>query len=100
MPKRLILTYHAIGQERTRIAVPVERFKRQMSWLRDHGCRSLTVSGLLRDTGLGSAVAITFDDGFASTHDIAFPLLSGFGFTGTTFPIVAGLGRRIAWKAD
>jgi peptidoglycan/xylan/chitin deacetylase (PgdA/CDA1 family) len=100
MRKHIILTYHAISDESTRIAVPATRLRRQLSWLREHGFRCVTVSELLQDSSPGSAVALTFDDGFRSTYDIALPLLAEFGFRATAFPIVAGLGSRIAWRTD
>ncbi len=60
-------------------------FSAQMEWLYANGYRTLSaneVEGFVKD-GAGQAVMITFDDGYASFMDYAFPLLNEYGFKAT-----------------
>jgi peptidoglycan/xylan/chitin deacetylase (PgdA/CDA1 family) len=100
MAKRIILAYHSVDDQRARVSVPLKRFVRQMHLLRTGGVRCLTVSQLLADNGPSPAVALTFDDGFRSVHEIVLPFLNDLGYVATAFPIVAGLGKRTAWRND
>ncbi len=60
-------------------------FSAQMEWLYANGYRTLAadeVEGFIRD-GAGPAAMITFDDGYTSFVDYAFPLLKEYGFRAT-----------------
>lgn len=81
--REVILLYHAIGESAW--AVSPGAFHRQVSWLRENadivplaeiGCGA-NASGL--------RVALTFDDGYATVHDVAGPVLAEFGCTATVF---------------
>lgn len=100
MPKRLILAYHSVDDQRARTSVSPRRFVRQMCLLRARSVRCLTVSQLLADNDPTPAVALTFDDGFRSVHEVVLPVLNDLGYVATAFPIVAGLGKRTAWRMD
>jgi peptidoglycan/xylan/chitin deacetylase (PgdA/CDA1 family) len=89
-----ILFYHAVedGWD-SAMAVPIEAFARHCAWLRRHR----RVVGLAEAISLMNGrrrlprgvVALTFDDGFASVHANAFPLLVRYGLPVTVF-LVAG----------
>jgi len=79
--------------------VPVEEFRQQMEWLREHGYRTITVSELHRFLswrwGLPpKAVVITFDDGYESVATYAVPILENLGFRATVFVIGSQVGRN------
>jgi peptidoglycan/xylan/chitin deacetylase (PgdA/CDA1 family) len=58
------------------------------------------VSQLLADDDPAPAVALTFDDGFRSVHDVVLPVLNDLGYVATAFSIVAGLGKRTVWRTE
>lgn len=77
----VILLYHRIaddGPGSTRVAP--EQFRAHLDWLDDNGFSVLPLSRLLEDLyhrgeTRDNAVAITFDDAYASVYHTAFPLL-------------------------
>jgi peptidoglycan/xylan/chitin deacetylase (PgdA/CDA1 family) len=85
-----ILTYHRLGQTRSRLVVSPAAFEAQMQYLAGNGyhvipLRQLTgflqgVEPLPRKT-----VVITLDDAYRSTYEIAYPLLKKHGFPATVF---------------
>jgi peptidoglycan/xylan/chitin deacetylase (PgdA/CDA1 family) len=97
----VLLAFHAVGEGPAPLVVPEATFARQVAALRRAGCTALTVSELLRrlwDRRLPPrAVAITFDDGYASVHRRARPILADAGFVATVLPVTARLGRRPGW---
>ena len=46
------------------------------------------------------AVAITFDDGFKSVYDVAYPILKEFGFHATVFLVSGYCGRNNRWNGQ
>jgi len=88
--RKLILIYHSIGG--TPWAVSKKSFGAQMDWL----CRvgKITPLNELLDQNVDGAtrVAITFDDGYASLHDVALPILEGVGAVATVFPNTGCVG--------
>jgi peptidoglycan/xylan/chitin deacetylase (PgdA/CDA1 family) len=44
-------------------------------------------------------IALTFDDGYQSTHDIAWPLLRRHGATATVFLVTDFIGKTNLWDA-
>ena len=91
-----ILMYHRIADESFDpwgLAVSPDRFRQQMSWLAGH--RSpLPLAEFAHLHRLGDlpedAVAVTFDDGYACSANIAAPILARFGIPATIF-LPAGL---------
>jgi peptidoglycan/xylan/chitin deacetylase (PgdA/CDA1 family) len=80
-----VLLYHDISDEfRDDYSISPSNFSAQMEWLYESGYSAVS----LRDIGAGHAlpertVAITFDDGYASFMDYAFPLFQQYGFKST-----------------
>jgi peptidoglycan/xylan/chitin deacetylase (PgdA/CDA1 family) len=104
------LCYHRIGGPLelgvTRVAGSV--FVRQMTALAKAGWRTLTLEEFSRSaspylfpvTRLSSAertFLLTFDDGYASLAEAAYPVLADLGFTATTFLITDFIGRENLW---
>jgi len=102
-----ILGYHRVGPLKGDHVPTVspEAFERQLAFLARRRYRVLSlgdVAGSLAD-GRGfprRAAVITFDDGYAETHTIAWPLLKRFGFTATVFvtPGEVGLAGFATWE--
>lgn len=46
------------------------------------------------------SIIITFDDGYQSTHRIAWPLLRRYGFGATVFLVAGLIGKTNAWDVE
>jgi poly-beta-1,6-N-acetyl-D-glucosamine N-deacetylase len=82
--KLTILSYHEVADAADALipgyAVTPTMFVRQIDWLRNNGYRFVSVNDVLDDKAGRShlpekAVLITFDDGYQSMYDHAWPLL-------------------------
>lgn len=65
-------------------------FQRHLEYLRDNGFHVMPLDAMLealraKEPIPDKSVAITFDDGYLSIYDTAFPMLQGFGFPFTVF---------------
>lgn len=81
--RRIILLYHSIGD--SPLAVSLAAFRAQIEWRSGHA-EVVPLQELL--TGAAAAplqVAITFDDGYASLHGAALPLLKEHGAVASAF---------------
>ncbi|HET7816889.1 MAG TPA: polysaccharide deacetylase family protein [Sphingomicrobium sp.] len=104
-PRPAILMYHRIAAEAFDpwgLAVSPDQFRAQMEWL----ARKRTVLGLeefarrQREGTLPSdAVAVTFDDGYACSAQLAGPLLRRIGIPATVFvsPELIERGEEFWW---
>lgn len=105
-----VLSYHRIGGPLelgvTRVARSV--FVRQMMTLARAGWRTLTLAEYAGSTSPylfpitrlkapPRRFLLTFDDGYASLAEQAFPVLADLGFTATTFVITDFVGRSNTW---
>ena len=101
-----VLCYHRIGGplELGVTRASARAFARQMRALAERGWRTLTLAQF-DDRVRGGAPAssreflLTFDDGYASLAEHAYPLLSDLGFAATTFLITDFVGRENRWDA-
>lgn len=106
-----ILMYHALSTARTtdfhRWTLPAERLAAHLAYLDREGYRTLTVTALAeylhnnigfpRDPDADRLVALTFDDAYADFHEVALPLLAGFGMTATLFVPTGYVGASSGW---
>jgi poly-beta-1,6-N-acetyl-D-glucosamine N-deacetylase len=85
--KLTILSYHEIADPVDALnkdyAVRPTMFVRQMDWLRNNGYHFVTLDDLLADEAgrrplPDKAVLITFDDGYRSMYDFAWPILKAW----------------------
>ena len=100
--KLTILSYHEIADPADALnkdfAVRPTMFVRQMDWLRNNGYHFVTVDDLLADEAgrrplPEKAVLITFDDGYRSMYDHAWPILKAWKIPA----VVAVVG---SWEDD
>jgi peptidoglycan/xylan/chitin deacetylase (PgdA/CDA1 family) len=104
MPSPSVLCYHRVGGPLelgvTRVGRSV--FARQMRALARWGWSTLTLGEFAQhwQRGVvpsGNQVLLTFDDGYASLAEHAYPVLADLGFTATTFVITDYVGRANTW---
>jgi peptidoglycan/xylan/chitin deacetylase (PgdA/CDA1 family) len=90
----LILAYHGFevldeARFRPKLFITAGTFRRHLQILRDSGFNVVPlgriVAGLARGDLPERSVAITVDDGFATTLSVAAPILSEFGFPATVY---------------
>lgn len=76
-----ILMYHSIAEAPGPTSIAPRVFEAQMSALAASGLAVLRMDDVPNHlaTGLGRAVAITFDDGFRDFFEVAWPVLHRFG---------------------
>jgi peptidoglycan/xylan/chitin deacetylase (PgdA/CDA1 family) len=105
--KLAILMYHRVEIVPERAAhprnfVPPALFRDQLAALRDWGYRSITLDDWLayrdHERPLPSRpLIVTFDDGYRSIVDHAWPLLRAHGFHATTFVVTGQIGGTNVW---
>lgn len=85
-----ILCYHRFGPRATKLNVTAQAFEQQMEFLARNGYNVITFEQLQRflagqEALPAKSVAITIDDGYRSTFEVAYPILKKFGFPATVF---------------
>ena len=102
----VVLMYHAIGrtgEPASRFVVPVERFRRQLSWLRLRRTPVLTLDEYVQYRGQNrlppaGSVVITFDDGYVDTGELAAPALRRKKMSATVFVVTGAVGADNGWE--
>lgn len=98
-----VLMYHKIGDDKDNDAVIREDlFRAQMKFLKDNGYHPLTMDQLYGYVTTGEAVpekpvVLTFDDGYADTYSIVYPIMKEYGFAATVFINPGDIGTRLTW---
>lgn len=97
-----ILTYHKIGPhlELGITTVRRERFARHMDLLLGLGADFLKASDAVEGSQGRSGPAVTFDDGYESVYEEAFPEMLARGIPGTVFPVVGSIGGWNEWDVN
>ncbi len=110
MPSVPILVYHKVDEppedaRYPQLYVPPTRFAAQLALLRRLGRRPVTLARYVAYRH-GEAelpplpVVVTFDDGYRSNYQIAFPMLTSANVPATIFVVPGLLGRTNEWDAD
>jgi peptidoglycan/xylan/chitin deacetylase (PgdA/CDA1 family) len=95
-PQAVILQYHHVATSTPRsTSVTPEEFRTHMDYLRDNGFTVLRLEDVLQALRDGSPLpdktaVLTFDDGYSSVYDAAYPLLKERNWPFTIF-VPAGL---------
>lgn len=102
-----ILMYHKIGvppagSRLKKLWVSPRQFRSQMSYLAEHGYKTITFVDLKKILDGGQPMArntviITFDDGYQNNYTQAFPVMKEFGFLGVVFLVVQTVGWENTW---
>jgi len=101
-----VLSYYSLSKNKpSKISITQDNFKAQMKYLKENGYHVITLDQLLdfldyKEQIPEKSVAITFDDGWISVYDIAFPILKEYGFPATIFIYTdfIGGGKALSWK--
>ena len=102
-----ILCYHNLGPEsKGRLLLAASKFEEQMRYLKANDYRVVSLGEFVEFTRLGrqlpqKAVVLTFDDGYKSFRQYAYPVLKELGFTATLFAYIdyVGAGRHaLSWQ--
>lgn len=92
-----ILMFHAIDDRREAISFPPDRFEQALKRLDDRGYKTARLADAAEKVRRGESlpersVVLTFDDGYRSVYEHAFPLLARHGMTATVFAIARSGG--------
>jgi len=102
-----ILCYHNLGAEsKGRLLLGASKFEEQMRYLKTHGYRVVSLADFVEFVRQQrqlpqKAVVLTFDDGYRSFRQYAYPILKELGFTATLFVYTdyVGAGRNaLSWQ--
>jgi len=97
--RTVILLYHSIGNGP--FSIPESMFRAQITWLSQRTTIvPLAVALLTKPKGVGTRVVITFDDGYASLHDFAAPILAEHGATATVYLNTGCIGDHQRMASD
>ena len=100
MGERAILTYHSIDSSGSAISIDETAFRRHVDWLASGVVTVTTLDGLLDVGPEADAVALTFDDAFASFGTIAWPLLRERDLPATVFVVTERAGSTSEWNRE
>ena len=100
-----VLTYHAVADEPSRIAVSPALFRLQVLHLRRAGYRAISFAEATRvldepPHDRSRLVCITFDDAYRSVLENAVPVLRDAGFVATIFVPTAHVGGANRWDSQ
>ena len=94
-----ILLYHHISED----TLTQEQFQTEMQLLKDGGYHTVSFDQIFDFVEKGTPlpekpVCLTFDDGYLSNYEIAYPLLKEYGMKATFFAIGATVGNTEHYK--
>ncbi|MBO0603197.1 polysaccharide deacetylase family protein [Sporosarcina sp. E16_3] len=97
-----VLMYHDLVRNKTdqnTSTLEIAKFKEQMDYLKANGWTTITPQQLeswvaKKGSLPKKSVLITFDDGYKSTIDLAYPILKNHGFQATSFLITSRINRQ------
>ncbi len=94
-----ILMYHSLGEEdgENGMIISPERFESHLQALQDNGYETISFNELRayvnETTDIPEkSVIITFDDGYLSNYEYAYPILQKYGYKATVFAVGATMG--------
>ena len=99
-----VLLYHHIDENPAdRMTVTPETFEEQMRFLAENGCHAVTIRQMADYVFHGGElpdkpVCITFDDGYLSNYEYAWPILERYGMTATVYAIGVSVGHDRFYK--
>jgi peptidoglycan/xylan/chitin deacetylase (PgdA/CDA1 family) len=105
LPTVPIITYHAIENLASPLFTSPTVFEAQLAALAESGYQAISMATvfdwLQGDISLlAKAVVITFDDGYASVYDSAWPRLQAYDFSATVFLVTGYCGGGNQWPGQ
>lgn len=102
----LVLCYHAISDDWSAdFSTTTSQLRDQLELLVERGFRGATFTDAItssanESSGSARVVAVTFDDGFSSVLERAYPILSSLGLPATLFVVTefAETGGPLQWR--
>jgi peptidoglycan/xylan/chitin deacetylase (PgdA/CDA1 family) len=97
----LVLAYHAVSDDWPSVlAVTPARLEAQISSLLERGYKAARFHDAVHRPPAPATLAITFDDGYRSVIERAFPILSRLGVPATVFVPTDFVGRELpmSWR--
>lgn len=104
----VITAYHHVADDTPpSTTISPENFRGHLEYLRDNNFNVIALKDMVESLRNGEAlpdkaVAITFDDGYISIFETAFPMLQEFGYPFTLFlstgPIDQNMGNYMNWE--
>ena len=97
----VVLAYHHVAEDTpASTSISPEDFRGHLAYLRDNGFNVVGLDVMMKALRGGGelperAVAITFDDGYSSIYETAFPMLRSFGYPFTLFLSTGPTDRRM-----
>jgi peptidoglycan/xylan/chitin deacetylase (PgdA/CDA1 family) len=91
----LVITYHSVGPGP--LALPTNRFRDQMEWLNQNASvvdLGVLLSGNYPSSKIGVTCAVTFDDGYASVFQHAYPVLREFDLPATVYLVTGAVAEE------
>ena len=103
-----VLAYHKIGEPAddwyTYNYISQKKFEEHLEYLKNSDWELLDIknflSGLDDDNLTDRSVLLSFDDGYASTYEVALPLLQCYNFPAVVFVPTAFVGSYNSFDAD
>lgn len=95
---RAILTYHSVDSSGSPVSIEPGLFRRHVEWLASGRVPVVSMERLLGLPAGASAVALTFDDGFANFATEVAPLLTAHGLPATLFVVTGHVGADNRWR--
>lgn len=100
-----VLTYHAVGDGPRPLFTPTRLFEAHLAALEKAGLRSVSLSAVVDALAGGKAapeksVVLTFDDGYRSFAEEAWPRLQAHGFGATVFLVSDRCGGDNLWPTQ
>ena len=96
----VILVYHHVSTNTPpSTSISPEDFRKHLDYLQKNDFSVIPLNQMLETLKAGrqlpdKAVAITFDDGYISIYDTAFPMLKTYGFPFTLFLSTSPIDRQ------
>lgn len=100
-----VLMYHNIAEEPNDMTVTPETFRMHMETLAENGYTAVTLDDMVNYVYYGGElpekpVLITFDDGYYSNYEYAYPVLSEHGMKAVIFTVGTSFGKTTYLDTD
>ncbi|MDD6984581.1 MAG: polysaccharide deacetylase family protein [Clostridia bacterium] len=100
-----VLMYHNIAEEPNDMTVTPETFRMHMETLAENGYTAVTLDDMVNYVYSGGElpekpVLITFDDGYYSNYEYAYPVLSELGMKAVIFTVGTSFGKTTYLDTD